>query len=362
VIEAAVIGCGVQGQLHLGALGILDGVRVRAVCDVDTTALRAAQERFEVPHAYSTYERLFQREAIDLACICTMPNTHKAIALHAFAVGANVLCEKPFALNLAEAQEMASAARTAQRRLSVGFNMRYMHASQKAALAIARGDIGKPLYAHASLHCGVPSWGSHLVTAISGGGILAGSGVHMIDLVRWLCGQPSPVSATGFVCTRFPADEVAVAANPALVSTWDGENLVDGHIRFADGLHMSLRADARLNQRVVKYRFEIRGDEGRIEFDPFDDRPVGLLAPLASGTQPEEVDHGDLAVVDRALRLSVERQAEDVVRALREQHASLVGVDEALVVQSLVDALYESAETRREVLLDAPGGLCHADR
>lgn len=361
MIEAAVIGCGVQGQLHLGALGKLDGVRVRAVCDVDTTALRAAQELFEVPHSYSTSARLFEQEAIDLVCVCTMPNTHKAIALQAFAAGANVLCEKPFALNLAEAEDMASAARTAQRQLRIGFNMRYMHAVQEAALAIARGDIGKPSYAHASLQCGVPSWGSHLVTAISGGGILAGSGVHMIDLVRWLCGQPSPVSAAGVVCARFPADEVAAAANPALVSTWDGENLVDGNIRFADGLYMSFRADARLNQRGVKYRFEIRGDEGRIEFDPFDDGRPGLLAPLASGSQYEDVDHQDLAVVDRALRISVERQAEDVVRALREHDSPSVGVDEALVVQSLVDALYQSAASGHEVRLDASSGLSHAN-
>ncbi len=339
MIRAAVIGCGIQGRLHLAALERQAGVAVAAICDLDRTTLRHAQERFGIPNAFTSYEELFDRERPDLVCICTMPNTHRSVALRAIAARAHVLCEKPFAMNLAEAREIADAADRNGRLLTVGFNMRFMAAAEHAASAVQRGEIGEPILAIGSLQCGVPTLGSHLVRGIAGGGILAGSGVHMIDVVRWVCGRPQPVAARGFTTTWLAANQIKQLADPASASTWDGETFVDATISFASGLEYLLRADARLDRAGVIYRFEVRGENGSIEFDPF------RGTPASRGKRNSQS-------LDQVMQESVDREIADVVSAIETGRSARVTVDDALIVQAVIDALYESAETRHKVAVE----------
>jgi predicted dehydrogenase len=276
----------------------------------------------------------------ELVCICTMPNTHRDVALRAIGAGAHVLCEKPFAMNLAEAREIVAAAERNGRLLTVGFNMRFMAAAEHAAAAVERGEIGVPTLAIGSLECGVPRWGSHLVKAIAGGGILATSGVHMIDVVRWVCGRPRPIAARAFATIWYPADQISQATVPDAITTWDGENFVDASISFSERLEFLMRADARLDRAGVTYRFEVRGDEGLIEFDPFS----SSYAHREAGTRP---------TIDGVMQESVDREVADVVSAIETGSAPRVTSDDALIVQAVVDALYESAETHHEQAVEA---------
>jgi predicted dehydrogenase len=84
-----------------------------------------------------------------LVTVCTMPATHREIALAALAAGAHVLCEKPFAPSLDEAQEMVEAARAAGRLLTVGFNMRYTANARALHDVVRKGHIGAPIYGRA---------------------------------------------------------------------------------------------------------------------------------------------------------------------------------------------------------------------
>jgi predicted dehydrogenase len=338
-MRAAVIGCGVQGRLHLAALQRLESVTIEAVCDADDATLADARERFGVGNGFTNYETLFDRHELDLVCVCTMPNTHRAIALRALTSGAHVLCEKPFARNLAEAREIATTAEREDRVLTIGFNMRFMAAAELAAGAVRRGDIGEPLVAVGSLECGMPAYGSHFVRDVSGGGILALSGVHMIDAVRWVCGQPTPISANAFTARWYPRSQLAKLSQPPDVSTWDGENFVNGTVAFANGMQLALRADARLDRVGVHYRFEVRGADGSLQFDPFA-QELGALQPVSSSE------------LDGVMQASVDRELADVVAALQTGSRIRVQADEALVVQSIVDALYESAGNQREVAIE----------
>src|SRR6476646_8149752 len=136
MIRAAVIGCGVQGSLHLAALERQPGVVVEAICDLDRGSLGDARDRFGIANAFTSYDELLDRVRPELVCICTMPNKHRPVALRPMAVGAHVLCEKPFAMNLDEAREIAAAAERDERLLTVGFNMRFMAAAEHAASAV----------------------------------------------------------------------------------------------------------------------------------------------------------------------------------------------------------------------------------
>src|SRR5262245_1149115 len=109
-MRVAVIGCGRQGLDHLAACGAIEGGEIEPVSDVDGARATAAAERFGA-RPYTRYEDLLANEATDLVSIATMPATHRAVTVLALDSGAHVLCEKPMALNLGEAREMAAAAR-----------------------------------------------------------------------------------------------------------------------------------------------------------------------------------------------------------------------------------------------------------
>ena len=191
------VGCGRQGQLHIEVLQQVPGFSVRAVCDLDAPALEQVRSRYAIPHAFSDFRQLLAQHKIDLVVVCTMPNSHCDVVVAALGAGAHVLCEKPVALDRHEAARMVRAAARAGRMLTAGFNLRYSEVSRVAKSVVANGQIGKPLYARARSRSGLPGWGLHHVSAISGGGALAGSGVHAIDLACWAMGTPRPLRASG---------------------------------------------------------------------------------------------------------------------------------------------------------------------
>ena len=142
-VRVAVVGCGFQGRLHLECLRRLPAGTVVAVCDRDPDRLDAAARDFEVPHAFQHHRDLLGGEAVDLLTICTMPDTHREIAVDALASAAAVLCEKPMAADLAAAVAMADAAERADRPLAVGFNLRFTTAAQTARSLSWTGGLGR---------------------------------------------------------------------------------------------------------------------------------------------------------------------------------------------------------------------------
>src|SRR2546425_12821395 len=110
MIRVGVIGCGEQGSAHLRAYRQIADVDVVAICDTDPARLDQAGQAFGVAGRYPTYGELLAGEQIELISVCTMPATHREITVAALQEGANVLCEKPMALNAAEAATMIDAA------------------------------------------------------------------------------------------------------------------------------------------------------------------------------------------------------------------------------------------------------------
>src|SRR5581483_5270441 len=110
-----------------------------AVCDRDEQRRDALADEFGIAGRHAGHEELLAAGDLDLVTVCTMPDTHREIALAAFAAGAHVLCEKPFAIDLEQAREMVEAARAADRLLSIGFNMRFTDNAQALHAFVAEG-------------------------------------------------------------------------------------------------------------------------------------------------------------------------------------------------------------------------------
>jgi predicted dehydrogenase len=343
-IRVGVIGCGAQGRHHLATYQAISDVTIAAACDTNPERLVAAGSEFGAEGLFDDYRQLLAAQDYDLISVCTMPHTHREIAVAALKAGAHVLCEKPVALDATEAAAMVAAARRAGRFLTFGLNMRSMPSAQWVKWRIEEGAIGRPFYTRAwTLANDIPWWGKHYVKAISGGGVLASTAVHILDLSLWLLGQPQPVTASASLARTFPRKRGGTAPDATAAASYDVEDLFSGHIRFADGTWLTLEAGWSWDRPDYSYSCEIVGDLATVQLDPV--RLIGEHHGVAvdrtphgvGGTNwPQSVTTGITAVVD----------------AVRQGTPPPIGMEEGLRLQVLIDALYRSAELGREVAVE----------
>ena len=214
-MRVGVIGCGFQGRLHVDVLSRLPEVELVAVADIDPDRVGALAQEYDVAGSYGDYRRMLDAERLDLVTICTMPVHHAEMAIAAFGRGAHVLCEKPLAMNASEGAAMVGAARKTGSFLAVGLNMRFMPNSLAIRSFIRDGGFDRPVYTRVVANDEIPWWGEHYRREVSGGGALAASAVHLLDLALWFADFPEPVSASGSMATMFPTKRGSTAPNPA---------------------------------------------------------------------------------------------------------------------------------------------------
>ena len=192
-LRAVVVGTSFGGRVHVPALRAAGFDVVGLVGrDPKRTAERAAAFGIDV-HGTSITDVANATNA-DVVTVSTPPAAHHASVMEAVATGCHVLAEKPFALSVAEAQEMTDAAAASGVTAMVSFEFRWQPAEALVARAIQRGDIGEPRAATFVSHSGLVAkglptafnetwWGD----AAAGGGILNAAGVHVLDrLHTWL--------------------------------------------------------------------------------------------------------------------------------------------------------------------------------
>ena len=349
-VRVAVIGCGAQGRNHLTAYRRDPAVDVVAVCDIDPRRLEETAAEFGVEKCFERYEDLLENDRYDLVSVCTMPVSHHQIVTAALAAGANVLCEKPTAMNATEAAAMVAAARQAGRLLTVGFNMRFLPNAQILKRFVEEGRLGRPVSTRAwTFATDIPWWGRHYVKRLSGGGVLASTAVHILDLALWIAGNPEPVAASASMARIFPRKRATSAPSPEAAAAFDVEDTFGGHVRFADGSWLTLEGAWGWDAPEYSYSFEMAGDAATIRFEPLRIFAERDGAPFdMTPTVPSDGDW-----LQRWVR-SIDAEVADVVVAVRECREPLVRDREALTIQAIVDALYRSADEGREVAVAVP--------
>lgn len=347
VVRAGVIGCGFQGQIHVESLQSLPHAEVVAICDLDGERAETLAQSHAVGSIHTDWRELVEQHDLDLLTICTMPNTHRDITVAAAGRGMHVLCEKPMALDAEEGAEMVAAANEAGTRLFVGFNMRHMPQAGAVREFIAANGLGSALAARGWMLAGdVPWWGRHYVKELSGGGALAATAVHMLDLVRWFAGSPQPLTASASMATVFPRKRL-LGAPPNAVAEYDVDDLLFGHVRFEGGFFLSLEGAWTWDAPGWNYSFELIGEKGQAAFDPL------RLVTEVDG-RPDDVTtryhFEETGMMEQAFPLSVGTEIAEVVAAIEAGADPSITASgaEALITQAIVDALYASAQEGRE--------------
>ena len=146
-IGIAIIGCGgITLQNHLPGLALCPEAGVVALCDTDAATLQRASQQTGISVTSSRYQEIVTRDDVNAVIIATPNFAHAPIALAAIAAGKHVLCEKPLALNQAEAKQMANAADQAGVRHMTAFTYRYVPAMRYLSHLVKRGDLGLPYH------------------------------------------------------------------------------------------------------------------------------------------------------------------------------------------------------------------------
>ncbi|MEA2530358.1 MAG: hypothetical protein QOG89_2002, partial [Thermomicrobiales bacterium] len=144
-LRVGVIGAGtIALSAHLPAIARLKGrVELVAIADVRAEVAEQAAARYGAEAAYGDYRQLLDRTDIDLVDICTPEFLHAEQTIAAAAAGKHVLCEKPMAATVAEADAMLDACRRAGVRLMIAHSRRFTPRYQRIRTAIDRGDVGE---------------------------------------------------------------------------------------------------------------------------------------------------------------------------------------------------------------------------
>ena len=247
-----------------------------ALCGRDAAAVRAAAERLGWAATETDWHALIERDDVDLVDICTPGDSHAEVAVAALDAGKHVLCEKPLANTLAEAEAMAAAAdRAAARgvRAMIGFNYRRVPAIVLARQLVADGRIGQIRHVRASylqdwlLDPAFPlTW--RLQRDRAGSGALGDLGAHIVDLAQYLTGEL--VTGVSGVTTTFVGERPLeggpgsgpVTVDDAAVFTAPAGPGHAGHVRGDPVRHRAQERAAHRAQRGARQpRFRPRTTE-----------------------------------------------------------------------------------------------------
>ena len=252
-LKVGIIGCGgIANGKHMPSLAKVAEAEMVAFCDIIEDKAKAAATKYGTPDAkvYTDYKELLKDKSIDVVHVCTPNRSHSFITVDALHAGKHVMCEKPMAINSAEAKKMLDAAKETGKKLTIGYQGRQRADSQTLKQIVERGDLGDIYYAKALAirRRAVPNWGVFLNEYEQGGGPLIDIGTHSLDLTLYLMNNYKPRMVVG---TRYKKVE-----NPECGNPWGGwgpdenktlEDAAFGFIVMEDGSTITLEATWALN-------------------------------------------------------------------------------------------------------------------
>ncbi|QDV33308.1 Gfo/Idh/MocA family protein [Tautonia plasticadhaerens] len=202
-LKIGIVGCGHAARIHSGRLRGLDGVSIVACADPDPEAARALARELAGPGGdpacvaiFADHQHLLAEAAPDVLAIFTPPRSHYRPAMDGLQAGCHLFIEKPLSTNAQEADDIVSLARGRDRVVGVGHQFRLAPSLVEARRRLADGAIGRLRLVSAIMadswlagHGG-PENAWRLDPRISGGGILADAGDHLLDALIWTTGRP----------------------------------------------------------------------------------------------------------------------------------------------------------------------------
>lgn len=347
-LRVGLIGCGgIANACHLGSWQELEAegrVELIGVCDIVKDRAEQAKAKFGARKMYLDYDKMLKDDQYDVIDVCTQNRVHCPATVAALKAGANVLVEKPMAMNAKECEAMIAAAKAGRRKLMVAQHMRFEASSEKLKAVVESGELGQIYTANARClrRRGIPGWGTFHIKKESLGGPLIDIGVHVMDLCVWLMGCPKPVAASGKVYRKF-------GDRPDLCNAewgkgypdkeFDVEDYAVGLVRFEKGVTMVVEASWAANIPAETECVSLLGDKGGIATHPLGvyGSERGALTSRKFDWLPSQEGH----------RMEIRHFTECMEKNLPVRVQPI----ESLRIQKIIDAIYESSAKNKEIAI-----------
>lgn len=353
-LRIGLVGLGGMGNVHMHAYKAMKNVEVVALCDIVPEKIDKAIETFGFTSAkkYEKFSDLIADANVDAVDIATPNYLHSVIAIEALNAGKHVFSEKPDCMYTEQCEKMKEAAEKSGKTLMVMRNNRYYEPSVFLKNYINEGKMGE-IY---SGRCGwqrrrgIPGKGGWFTTKEqSGGGPLIDLGVHMIDLALWLMGNPKAVAVSGCTFCKFAEDD---AQSDSVHSSYgeakedgifDVEDLAMGFIKFDNGACLQIEFSWASNIEKENRFVELRGTKAGCKWEEGEAAHIyteegGISKNIDITFSP--CKNGHAANLEHFVDVVLNGATPDFVPA---QGVNMI---------KILNAMYESAKTGREVRLD----------
>ena len=351
MVKVGIIGCGgIANAKHMPSLKNLPNVEMVAFCDIIEERAVKAKADFGTEDAkvYTDYKKLLEDKSIDVVHICTPNRSHSFITVDALESGKHVMCEKPMAINSAEAEKMLEAAKRTGKKLTIGYQTRQNPEAQFLKQEALNGTFGEIYYAKATAirRRAVPTWGVFLNEYEQGGGPLIDIGTHSLDLTLWIMDNYKPKYCVG---TKFHKLNDQTNQGNAW-GNWDPdkftvEDSAFGFVVMENGATINLESSWALNTLDVREATTLvcgtlaGGDmHDGVRINGIRNNSQYVLKPTLNAQGAAFFD-GDVAA-DPATK-----EAAQWIDAVINDKDPCVLPEQALVVTKILEGIYKSAET-----------------
>jgi predicted dehydrogenase len=347
-IGVGIVGAGFARSTQIPGFRNCEGARVVAIASRRRERAEQVAQEFGIEHVAGDWKELVARDDVDLVSVVTPPATHMEITLAALEQGKAVLCEKPMAMNAAEALRMTDRAREAGVLALIDHELRFLSSRQKMRAMLHNGEIGTVRhcnYVFRSDYRGVLGNWDWWSDAAMGGGTLGAIGSHAIDSFRWLL--DTEVSEVCCVLSTHVAERPDKTSGRTLAVTSDDS--VRMLLRFAESA-LTKDANGAASLSVVESgklhnQLEVYGSSGALMVEE-----TGELwhSPAGAGDwRRVDVDQNQLASGVRASSWSYgfTTFSSKIIAALREGRTSVEGAatfEDGYRAQLVMDAARES--------------------
>jgi len=348
-IRIGIVGCGtIANSAHIPAYAKREDVMLTYFCDIQKDRADLAAATFGGKAVYD-YRELLTKEDLDAVSICT-PNDAHIISNAFLRAGKDVLCEKPAAKNLEQAQQMLQCAEETGRLLCIGVCNRFDTTVNRVKAQIEAGDLGKIYHVYISFraHRSIPGLGGPFTNkAISGGGALIDWGIHFIDLVLYCLGDPKPLTVSGQTFSELGKDIdgytcTSMWAGPRVSGgVYDVEDSVAGFIR-TEGAAITLHGAWAQNIGEREMYVDFMGDKG------------GIRMQYGGKYSFYSAENGALLNVQPEYLMAnrYEEEIDAFLNSVRTQTKNQSDIKKAIVTSYIMEALYASSQAGKEMSID----------
>lgn len=353
MFKVCIISCGmISNSAHIPAYRrFSEDFEIVAVCDVREEAARETAQKHGIAHYYTDAQQMLDIHRPDVVSVCVPNCYHKEYTLMALRAGANVLCEKPLAVSYADAVEMFEEAERQGKLLMACQSMRFTPDRLAAKAYFEKNGCEDIYYGKLARirRRGIPFWGSFHMKKVSCGGAFIDIGVHMLDALVWLIGNPSIRSVRAVTMQNHKYEIGSLRSSGALTGDvahqrafdpdeMDVEDFSCGMLTFEGGIQVSFEVAWAANMpecsdlRLIGKRAGVYLPERRIYLGADGEEELSPVSIPYDTPFP-----GHIYLVENLCRV-LKGEAEPIVRA-----------EETLNVSRIIELFYRSAELGREV-------------